>query len=423
MKATHYFRFTALAAALVPVAIACSEGNGDRGPDGPDATPSVPLPAEDGGVAAGDADSSSDASADSDVTQPKPTCTDEGWCHTVVPDGQTLRDLWADGQGVVWTVSEQGNVLRWDGTAWVQSHAAGVPLYAIWGSSPTDLWAGGGAPTTGNVVLPGTLLHGTGTSASTITWTAVPAPVTVRSIWGTSATNVWAAASLSQRVRASDPSFVLHYSGPAADPDAADAAAGWEIDPVSTAFPTHFEKVWGTSSDDVWLTGRVAITTSTAKGRVLHRRPDGSGGFTWRQDQPTTTDRSRADTFGFSVSPSLAFLVAFSSDSSGRAYYHMGLSNDEGATFTWTQHATSETGFIDNALSTLWATGPNDLWIAGQRGRLRHWDGVQWRVAAVALDDVMPVQKAVYAISGTGPDNVWVVGADIALRKVPPSKM
>lgn len=422
MNGMRYFRLTAVAALLVPVAMACSDADG-AGPDDPevgDAAPSVPLPADDGALPADG--SSRDASADADVVQPRRTCTDEGWCQTVVPDQQTLRDVWGDGHGVVWAVSEQGNILRWDGTAWVQSHAAGVPLYAIWGSSPTDLWAGGGALMTGSIVPPGTLLHGTGASASTIAWTAVAAPVTVRSIWGTSASDVWAATSLIQRVRTGDPSFVLHYSGPGADPGAGDggAAAGWEVDPVSTAFPAHFEKIWGAGHDDVWLTGRFALTSSSAQGQVLHRRPDGDGGFTWAKDQPTTTDRARADTFGFSVSPSLAFLVGFSSDSSGKAYYHAGVGDGDGGTFTWTQHAAAETGFTDNALSVAWGTGPNDLWIAGQRGRLRHWDGAAWRIAAVALDDVMPLQKAVYAIWGSGPDDVWVVGADIALRKVAP---
>jgi hypothetical protein len=422
MKIERVLRFTALGASLVLVAIACSNANGEleEAPDAPDATPSVPLPTEDS--AAPDApDAGSDASLDADVTQPKRTCTDEGWCHTVVPDDQTLRSVWGDGQGTVWTVSEKGNILRWDGAAWVQSHAAGVPLYAIWGSSPTDLWAGGGATSTGTA-LPGTLLHGTGTSASTITWTAVPAPVTVRSIWGTSANDVWAAASMANRVYNTDPSYLLHYSGAPTSGDA-DAGTGWEIDPGSSAFPAHFEKVWGTSGDDVWVSGRVRPNSWTTTGQVLHRRPDGAGGFTWKLEQPTTSNSAGADTFGFSVSPTLTFLVAFSTDSSTRAYWHTGVSNDNGASFTWTQHAASETGFADGALSTLWSKGPDDIWMAGQKGRLRHWDGVQWRVAAVAVDDVMPVQNAVHAIWGTGPDDLWVVGVDLALHKVAPSKM
>ena len=435
IKATRrYLRFTALAAALVTIAVACAQADMTIGAvvDDPDTGPSAAIPPPEDAAAQGDADATSDASTD--VAQPKPTCTDEGWCHTDVPDGQTLRDVWGDGAGTVWTVSEQGKILRWDGKAWVESHDAGVPLYAIWGSSPTDLWVGGGTRTQFSEVLPGVLLHGTGSSPDTITWTAVITPMTIRSIWGTSASDVWAVASVTHRVNSADPSLVLHYAGPPADPDAgavdgtdsgvpdagvAALATGWAVDPVSTVFPAHFEKVWGTSNDDVWVAGRVPPSFGTPAGQVLHLGPDGDGSVVWREEQPPTPGSARADMNGISFSRSLTFVVGFHGDTNS-PYFHTGVSSDDGATFTWTQRTAAETGFANNALSTVWGTGPNDIWIAGQRGRLRHWDGSQWRVAAVSLEDVMPVQNAVHAMWGSGPDDIWVVGADIALHKVKP---
>lgn len=426
MNSTWHFRVSAAAASLLLVGIACSDASGDAsgiGQDQPDADPGAVAPAAEGGTIAEDSGLSSDAATEADVAQTEPTCTDEGWCHTHVPDNQTLRAVWSDGQGGAWTVSEQGNILRWNGAAWVLSHSAGVPLHAVWGSSPTDLWAGGGEPTTGDLMAPGLLLHGTGASPSTITWKAIAAPVTIRSIWGTSATDVWAVASPTHRIRAGDSSFVLHYSGSTADSDAGDAGTGWEIDPVASAFPIHFEKVWGTAEDDVWVTGRQAFNDYFADGRVLHRRRDGDGGTSWHIDQPTavrqpTLDGDRiVEIDGASVSRSHVFLVRFSRNDS--SVYHTGLSTDDGATFTWAQQPTSGTGFDKKALSTVWGSGPNDIWMAGQLGRLRHWDGVKWRVAAVATGK-LPVQKAVHAISGSGPNDVWVVGEGIALHKVAP---
>ncbi len=420
-------RYAALASALVTLGVACAEADITIGSvvDEPDAGPSVQLPAEDASATEADADASTDATIDGDVAQPKPTCTDDGWCHTDVPDGQTLRDVWGDGTGTVWAVSEQGNILRWDGTAWVQSHAAGVPLYAVWGSSPTDLWAGGGTKTTGTQVLPGLLLHGTGSSPSTIVWTPVAAPVTIRSIWGASANDVWAVASVTHRVNKADPSYVLHYSGPPSpsdpgDEDAGDAGAaatGWEIDPVSSAFPSHFEKVWGTAKDDVWVGSRVPVTSGTAPGQILHRTSDGDGAVAWRKDQPQGTSAARVDVNGVSFSRSLTFVIGFNGDSNS-PYFHTGVSDDDGSTFTWTQRTAAETGYTNNALTTLWGTGPNDIWVAGQRARLRHWDGTKWSIAAVALDDVIPVQNAMNAMWGSGPTDIWVVGADIALHKI-----
>ncbi|MBX3213289.1 MAG: hypothetical protein KF850_14735 [Labilithrix sp.] len=425
-----YLRVVALASGSASIAVACAEADVSIGSvlDGEDAAPTVQVPGED---AASAEDASADAGGDvttaADVEQPARTCSDEGWCHTIVPDAQTLRDVWGDGAGGVWTVSEQGNILRWDGAAWVQSHAAGVPLYAIWGSSPTDLWAGGGTRTTGTQVLPGVLLHGTGSSPATIEWTVVAAPVTIRSIWGASATDVWAVASVTHRVNRVDRSVVLHYAGPpaAVDPDDSDAGVttGWEIDPVSADFPAHFEKVWGTSADDVWIAGRVPPPSgSNATGQVLQLASDGDGGLAWRRNQPQTVVTARADLNGLSFTKSSAAVVGFHGDTSS-PYLHTGIGDDDGATFTWTLQTAAATGFANNAMTAIWGTSPNDIWIAGQRGRLRHWDGTGWRVAAVALDDVMPVQKAVHAMWGTGPNDIWAVGADIALRKVDPSSM
>ena len=402
------FRLVALAALFAlfaPVSIACIDASGevDPRPGSPDAGDSTPIPTTDGGVPE---DAGGDAGVDADAA--KPTCTSEGWCHTAVPDKQTLRSVWGDGQGTVWAVSAEGNVLRWDGTAWVQNHSAGVPLNAIWGSGPTDLWVGGGTPGTSSEEPIGTLLHGTGASSGTITWIPVAVPLTIRSIWGTSAPDVWASASRGDRVAAGDASYVLHYAG-----------AGWETDAVSSAFPAHFERVWGTSPDDVWVSGRIPVNEWSSQGQVLHRRPDGAGGFEWSREQPTTEDPCYSEIFGFAVSPTATFLIGFTGDFSGDGYYHTGVSSDQGATFVWTEHRPGVTGFNDGALSTLWGTGPNDLWVAGRRGRLRHWDGAKWRVALVSLDDDMPEQRAIHAIWGTSSDDLWAVGADIALHKTP----
>ena len=64
--------------------------------------------------------------ADADASTPR-ECSDDGFCHTALPKGQTLRAVWGDGQGVVWAVSGQGAILRWDQTEW-KIHASGLGL-------------------------------------------------------------------------------------------------------------------------------------------------------------------------------------------------------------------------------------------------------------------------------------------------------
>ncbi len=404
MKTASYFGISALAVALVPVAIACSDDGRivgdidlDASTDHDASTSTPPLPPDDGGAPIEDA-GANDGDATTDAGDPVPprTCSDDGWCHTVVPDEQNLRDVWGDGQGTVWTVSAQGNILRWDGAAWTQHHAAGGALYAVWGSSPTDIWVGGAMG----------LLHGTGATSSSITWSVVESPVPVYSIWGTSANDVWAAGYTAVPASSYTGGRLLHYSGPPVD---ADAGTGWEVDPVSTPFPGRYMKVWGTSATDVWLGG----DSTSSRGRVLHRVPDGEGGFTWSAgNQPTSGNFKGAG----SISRTNVFLLGFGPPET----YFTGLSDDDGATFTWTHHDGFKTGFAHNAV---WGTGPNDIWLAGHFGRLRHWDGTSWRIARIALDNLLPVIKTFNAIWGSGTNDVWVVGEGIALHKRPPEKL
>ena len=81
-------------------------------------------------------------------------------------------------------MTEEGDVLRWNGTTW-QIHASGLgALYAVWGSSPTDIWVGGELG----------LHHGTGTSSETLSFELESLPDAtdgsegpMLSIWGSSA--------------------------------------------------------------------------------------------------------------------------------------------------------------------------------------------------------------------------------------------
>ncbi|MBX3211149.1 MAG: hypothetical protein KF850_03885 [Labilithrix sp.] len=404
---------------VVPaVAIACSDVHPASvgAQDESDAAPGGALPAEGGSSVADLADGAGlDAAFDAEVVKPPRTCTDEGWCHTVVPDAQTLRDVWGDGEGVVWAVSEGGNVLRWDGTAWAQSYAAGTALYAVWGSHPTDLWVGGESG----------VFHGTGTSSSSLTWTFVPTAVPVRSIWGTSSSDVWAVGYAG--TTSAGTGAVLHCSSATADVDAGDAEVSCEADPGAAAFPARFTKVWGTAADDVWLVGTAGAVAgpfkpgrpppqSTLTTQVLRRGSDGAGGLSWRKSDAPAVSGAVALTSGTSASRTLVSLCL-----AGRACY-TGRSSDEGASFSWAPESFNvlSGGFTTLAISAIWAGGSNDIWSAAEIGRLVHGDGLAWRTAAISLDEDIPLDKPFYAIWGSGPNDVWAVGAGIALHKRAP---
>lgn len=422
MRTSRYlFRFGLLAVSLALVVVACSDseeldGDGRNVPDaGADSTSEdvfahQPDSGPDGEM---DADASNDAAAD--VTEPERTCTDKGWCHTVVPDAQILNGVWGDGAGAVWTISQQGKILRWDGAGWVESYAATrphptpgnpplvVPLLAIWGSGPTDIWVGGASAAP--------LFHGTGTSPSTITWThvATPSAGNIESIWGTSATDAWAVTS----------NRVFHYSGPPSpdteETDAGAEATGWAVVPITLLPNTRLKRVWGTGRDDVWIGGERG-SGNNQETVLFHGRPNDSGEYVWVSEGQVPTQNIRMFNGGASLSRTQVVLLGSVNNAVTSYGYYVGHSDDDGATFTWTWH-TFKSGRA--RLRGAWGTGPNDFWLAGELGRLRHWNGADWRVASIALDDAMPVIKVFNAIWGSGPDDIWVVGADIAIHKVP----
>jgi hypothetical protein len=409
MKSFSYLlRLTSLVAAILPIAFACSDTEVNGGPPaldgGPDAADTV-LP-----DAGADVDATPDAPSDADAAQPTITCSIENWCHLVVPDAQRLNAVWGDGDGTVWTVSSEGQILRWDGAAWVKSYpeAGGGPaLYTIWGSSPTDLWAGGDR----------VLLHGTGVSPATIMWSKVELPPStkvwpsqrmVRSLWGASSTSIWAVVT-DDDTDGDSQSEILQYVPPSFDD--AGAAGSWSIEPMSSlSEELAFSKVWGTGPDDVWFAGRTLPDGPWSDAPIVafHRRPTEDGTYTWIRH--STPCFSFAFPGAFSISPSKVYLLAEFS-------FCTGVSSNGGADFDWQ----SETFPSEYTVSSDgWGTGPDDVWIVGEVGRLRHWNGIEWRIARVALDDVHPLVRNLYGIWGSGPDDIWVVGDGVALHKRAP---
>lgn len=366
---------------------------------GSDATNTVP--GDDAASDAGAKDSGADAQGTSDAGNDAETaenqCTDEGWCHTDVPDTQFLKDVWGDGQGSVWSVSVEGNIFRWDGKAWTLARAGTSPLYAVWGSGPTDVWVGGDAG----------LLHGTGASPSTLTWAEIPLDVPIRTIWGTSATDIWTG-GYTQLTYRSWNGRLYHFAG--GDPD---VASSWVVDPTAPT-TNGYDKIWGLSSTDFWIGGlKGIVATSDPYGAYAsHHVPDGNGGYTWRQEYFA----SNLFLGGTSLSPTQTIILGFGPPET----YVTGDSSDNGATFAWTSHDGFGVGVAHRAV---WSSSPNDIYMASIGGWLRHFDGTSWNVSHIATQNVIPVINDFSAIWGTGPNDVWVVGQDIALHKGPVSSL
>jgi len=371
----------------------------------PDADGGIVIPAVDGSADAADVDARAPADAAPDADAGPRICSDDGFCHTVVPEGQSLRGVWGDGEGIVWAVSNEGSILRWDGASWSIHTTFETALSAIWGSGPTDVWVAGAAG----------LFHGAGPSSDALVFTPVAdlpgdATIPIRAIWGTGPNDVWAVGGAEsfdlfpprQRGR------VLHRGAPEG------STTGFRLDEDLSSREISFRFVWGSPTSGTWLQGQQRRASGSPDSRVLRREP---GADAWTvMDLPEDTD---AQARGYASEMIAANL---SSDTSvwlrGRtgfpteALWH-GASADGGKTFTWSVHTPND---WSRSMLAFWGSSANDTWAVGRLGLVTHWDGSAWTQARIRVTSA-PVASTFWAIWAKNDDDLWVVGDEIALHK------
>ncbi len=403
-----------LAAAGFGALVACAdseltpESNDSNDVDGGSVTtlPEAASPSiEDADVPDGDASAPKDA----DVPDgPQRICSDDNFCHTVLPGKHVLKGVWGDGQGIVWSISAGGSVLRWDGSAWSE-HASGLSALAtIWGSGPTDLWL---------LATNGTVYHGTGASSAEVTFSPVTLPgdpsVPIKCIWGSGPDDIWAVGG-KQPMGWNDYPYpasgrAVHYAG---------AAAGWSVDEELSARPMAYQNIWGSPSSGLWLVGSIeADQWGVLSAPVIRRAP---GTNTWVQfDLPPDPDGDfpKAEAIGsVKVLPGDEFWAVGRTHSRNALW--RGTSTDNGQSFAWS--------FVpllawEPQVNAFWGTAPNDVWSVGQPGRVTHWTGTKWKQAAIRVTNT-PVTTAFYGMWGTSNDDFWVVGDNAALHKTTGTK-
>jgi hypothetical protein len=285
-----------------------------------------------------------------------------------LPDGgavegaEPLFAIWASSDTDVWAAGfeDSGQILHFDGTSWqyVQGGTSFAENYAaLWGSGPNDIWAAGASR----------MYHWDGCAWTEVSGTTCAA----LGIWGSGPNDVWAVGG----------TCTSHYTGP---------AAGWQIipDPASTFGSTPGQNgvlyaVWGSGPDDVWAVGddvRVGECVSGATyGTALHWTGGGADAGWTQVPMPTILS-----------DPQLGALAPQCS------------------------------GVAPNAV---WGSGPSDVWVAAgagdngeAEGTLLHYDGQAWSLAAVPwanLDAGTPngtTMHSLVGLTGSGPDDVYAVG-------------
>ncbi len=406
--------FALFAVGIVLVACADSDATDPNETDGGAAT-TLPEASAPDDAGADDMDAKADASNDAETDAAPRVCSDDGFCHSVLPGDHGLRGVWGDGQGIVWAVSAGGSVLRWDGNAWTEHTTGLAPLASIWGSGPTDLWL---------VASDGTVYHGTGASSAEVAFAPVTLPgdaqIAIKSIGGTGPNDVWAVGGFKDdwvwpwawKGR------VLHYGG-----DPASGGSGWSVDEELSSRSIAFASVAADGSSGVWLAGQEFREDSwDLIYGVLLRRAPGAAGWTSVElpvdmtisERPEPLDLALVATTGSGV----WLRGAVAGMGGNRAPLWRGTSTDGGATFSWSFIAQQP---WDPDVKAFWGTASSDIWTVGQPGRVTRWSGTKWQQAAVRVTNT-PVTTAFYGIWGTSSTDFWVVGENAALHKTTGTK-
>jgi hypothetical protein len=288
---------------------------------------------------------------------PRPGCTEDGWCWSQpLPQGNTLRAVWAASATELWAAGDVGALLHWQGGSWELSRSGTQRhLRALWGSGPKDLWAAGDE---------GTLLHGDGT-----VWTSVPSGTTanLNAISGCTSTDAWAVG---------DGGVALRWDGKA-----------WSS--LSTGSDATLRGVWCARSDSVWAVGDEVVLrwNGSAWASVLWNP---NPGF---QPKPSPFNAV------WGPSPDEVWIAA------GPPTLNPGSAGP--AAYRWTQ-GTWKTMFVDEfadgAFTGVWGGSASNVWVVWNDdyyGRTDHWDGVTWT-------ETSSLTARYLAVGGTGGAMVFV---------------
>jgi len=285
-----------------------------------------------------------DAPGDGSMVAPSLVCSPDSWCWThPLPKAIGLNSVWGIAADDVWAVGIEGAILHHDGTYWA-AVPSGVTssLKGVWGAASNDVWAVGDQA----------LLHWNGT-----VWTSTPITINLRAVWGSSSNDVWVAGANSTN---GSGGVLRHWDG-----------AAWSAVTPSTYAQYSFTGLWGFSASDVWATSCEGV---------------------WRYDG--TTWQLVAPGWLYAIwgsSPSDVYVV-------GSNVYHW-----DGV--TWTPVGTDEKPLYSPEFTSVWGTGPNDVWASSAIKRM-HWDGVAWS----SLQLIETPEVYIRQTWGTSPTNLWSVG-------------
>ncbi|MDF2696704.1 MAG: hypothetical protein K0S65_5087 [Labilithrix sp.] len=405
---------TASFSCAVLVAVACAATGSETLPreEDKDSGPAV-VPEPDSGMTV-EVDSGPDGNA------PELPCSPAGWCVTATADPATnfyeVAPVTGAAYALAW-VRGRTTFMVFDGAQWnavPHEHWDGVPkgqkiLEALWAQKRSEVFVGGAE----GFVARGTEQNGTWT------WEREPFPTidTVRSVWGDADGTMYATTEnvLYRRSGAAGSTWTVEFD-PRTEADATPELAGLKL-----------AAVFGTSSDDLWLTG-AAVPCMV----IFHKSAEGWA--TLAQGTPTIGDPEYCsfsippdpvDPWSFDHRPHIvhphsvgrdAFIAVAQTKSYGSDAFPIRAVIEPPGTLRM-KVLTYERG-----MQSAWTSTGSRSYIAGFGRVLVNpdpLDGGSWEISSIALNGKATL-KQFEVIRGTSESDLWLVGDSYALHKTTP---
>jgi photosystem II stability/assembly factor-like uncharacterized protein len=293
-------------------------------------------------------------------------CPVDGWCRQSKPagDSQLLRVWAADGQA--WFTADDGVVLHSDGSwpvQWTDDTFPQVSRYGLGGTSPTDVWM------VGNLGIIDHFQDGHWSSRRT----GADEFANYRSVWAVSPTLAF--------VVGNTPG-VHRWNG-----------TSWARAVMS---PSKLADVWASRTQEVWAVG---------DGGAIVRSKD--AGLTWAAERAGLEPGFLPSLKGVWGADDQHVWAAggFDEDDATKA-------RGELLFFDGMQWTRVQLPAAPSFLYRIWGTGPDDVYVVGQKNTILHYGQGAWTATTV------PGPAAAFSgVSGSGPDDVWVVGDRTILHR------
>jgi hypothetical protein len=313
----------------------------------------------------GGGDASTEGGGDGGAPNVTGLCTKDGWCWTnPLPQGDVLRGVWpSSGSDVLFAGS--GIPLHFDGATFTRANGTNSAGGRLWGTSASNVWAPASIRVFGGAPAPA-VAHWNGAA-----WSDVALPsgnyARIAGVWGSGASDVVAAGDES----------IYRYDGATwslvhKDPGVVDA-----VDGVLSAI---YQAAGGTGPNDVWVVGAPDIVTHW-------------DGASWTTTRTGLTNNYLRSIYAFSKTD--VWVVGDYTPSLGAPI----VAHWDG--MSWTQATTP----LKYGASAVWGAAPNDVWVVTESGEIAHYNGAAWSAVT------SPTTEPLIEVRGRTASDVWAVGA------------